>query len=103
MGGESVTTLAPWPLVQLEYEYQEEFTPENMQTNIILATFTTAHARLRLFNVLHRLGESVSKNYGYKLENGKCFCKIKGFTLNHLVSQKLNFEKNERGSTTLVQ
>ena len=45
-------------MVQLEYEYQEEFTPKNMQTNRILATFTTTHAQLRLFNVLHRLGEN---------------------------------------------
>ena len=126
-----------------------------MQTNIILARFTTAHTRLHLFNVLHRLGESVlyfdtdsiiyksssgedlsptgvylgdltdeldghhivefvsagPKNYGYKLENGKCFCKIKGFTLNHSISQKLNFEKmkeevqlwyNEGGSANTV-
>ena len=139
-------------MVQIEYEYRDEFTPENMQSNIILATFTTAHARLRLFDVLHKLGESVlyfdiiyksstgkdlvttdvflgdltdeldghhivefvsagPKNYGYKLENGQCFCKVKGFTLNHKVSQILNFEKmkeevqvwyNHQGSTNTV-
>jgi DNA polymerase elongation subunit (family B) len=33
--------------------------PSDCKTNIFLASFTTAHARLRLFGVLDRLGENV--------------------------------------------
>ena len=33
------------------------------------------------------------KKCGYKMENGKCFGKIKGFMLINSVSQMLNFEK----------
>ena len=46
-------------MVQLEFENVEEFVPTNMQTNVILASFTTAHARLRLYDVLQHLGQSV--------------------------------------------
>ena len=31
------------------------------------------------------------KNYGYKLDNGECYIKIKGFTLTHKASQSLHF------------
>ena len=44
----------------------------------------------------HNITEFVSagsKNYGYKLENDQYFYSVKGFTLNHKVSQILNFEK----------
>ena len=32
------------------------------------------------------------KNYGYKLDSGKTVSKIKGFSVNFIASQKLNFE-----------
>ena len=32
------------------------------------------------------------KNYGYLLNNGMSVCKIKGFSVNFIASQKLNFE-----------
>ena len=124
-------------MVQIKFKYADDFVPGDPQTNIFLATFTTAHARLWLYDVLQKLGESVvyfdtdsiiyksdtgvdlvqtgdylgdltdelgghhivefvsggPKNYAYKLENGECHCKIKGFTLNHTNSQVLNFEK----------
>ena len=32
------------------------------------------------------------KNYGYKLDSGETVCKIKGFSVNFIASQKLNFE-----------
>ena len=56
--------LANWHLlkddmVQLVFENVEEFVPTNMQTNVILASFKTAHARLRLYDVLQHLGQSV--------------------------------------------
>ena len=119
------------------FKYADGFVPGDPKTNIFLATFTKAHARLWLYDVLQKLGESVlyfdtdsiiyksdtgvdlvqtgdylgdltdelgghhiielvcggPKNYAYKLENGECHCKIKGFTLNHTNSQVLNFEK----------
>jgi hypothetical protein len=31
------------------------------------------------------------KNYGYMLNDGRCYVKVKGFTLNHANSQKLHF------------
>ena len=115
-------------MVQIDFACKDE--------NIVLASFTTAHARLCLY-VLHKLGKSVlyfdtdsviyllpdgrdvvptgdyledltdelngnhivefvsagPKNYSYKLDNGLCHCKVKGFTLNHQASKKLNFEK----------
>ena len=32
------------------------------------------------------------KNYGYRRDSGKTVCKIKGFRVNFIASQKLNFE-----------
>ena len=56
--------IADWHILSddmalLESEYTNEFIPENMSTNIVLASFTTAHARLHLFDVFHHLGEAV--------------------------------------------
>ena len=123
-------------LVQLEWKHKKGYIPENLQTNIFLATFTTAHARLRLYDVLEKLDQQVlyfdtdsvvfkykegdyrpqtgdflgdltdelngeyivefvsagPKNYAYRLSNGSCYCKVKGFTLNHKNSQKINFQ-----------
>ena len=32
------------------------------------------------------------KNYAYKLDSGKTFCKIKGFSVNYIASKSLNFD-----------
>lgn len=32
------------------------------------------------------------KNYAYKLNSGETSCTVKGFTLNHIASQKINYE-----------
>uniref|UniRef100_A0A8W8JGF1 DNA-directed DNA polymerase n=1 Tax=Magallana gigas TaxID=29159 RepID=A0A8W8JGF1_MAGGI len=45
--------------LQFEWSNHLLFMPSDCKTNIFLASFTTAHARLRLFSVLDRLGESV--------------------------------------------
>lgn len=45
--------------LHLEYEYQSGFVPENMKTNIFLATFTTYWARFKLYGVLEQLDERV--------------------------------------------
>lgn len=123
-------------IVQLEWENQEQFIPESDVTNMFIATFTTAHARLCLYDLLEKLDDRVCyydtdaviwvhrdglydpplgdflgqltdeldgsyitefvsagpKNYSYKLANGECKCKVKGFTLNYTNSSKINFE-----------
>jgi hypothetical protein len=123
-------------LVRLDYTYTHDFIPESQTTNIFLATFVTAHARLRLYGLLKRLGNRVlyydtdsvlfvqrpglwcpsigdflgdltrevphgrhivqfvccgPKNYGYMLDDGTCCIKIKGFTLNYVNSQKMQY------------
>lgn len=45
--------------LQLEWSNHSMFMPSDCKTNIFLASFTTAHARLRLYSVLDRLGENV--------------------------------------------
>ncbi|GBO21514.1 hypothetical protein AVEN_97231-1 [Araneus ventricosus] len=42
----------------LKWKMKEEFSPQSDQTNIYLAAFTS-HARLKLYNELEKLGESV--------------------------------------------
>ena len=46
-------------LVQVDWKYKTDFILGSEQTNVFLASFTTAHARLRLYDVLDRLGERV--------------------------------------------
>ena len=46
-------------MIQLEFEQQDGFVTETSGTNIFIATFTTAHARMRLYSVLDRLKERV--------------------------------------------
>ena len=63
----------------------------------------------------HHIVEFLSpgpNNYSYKFENGQCFCKIKGFIMDHRAQQLLNFEKmkeevslwyqNEHSTNTVV-
>ena len=45
--------------IHLEYEHESGFVPEDMKTNIYLATFTTCWARLKLYELLDQLGERV--------------------------------------------
>jgi hypothetical protein len=45
--------------LQFEWSNHPLFMPFDCKTNIFLANFTTAHARLRLYSVLDRLGENV--------------------------------------------
>ena len=43
----------------VQYEYSKGFEPETTHVNVFVAAFTTANARIRLFNVLHALGRRV--------------------------------------------
>ena len=119
-------------MVMLRWREKDEFIESLPNTNVILAA--TAHARLKLYELLEKLGERVlyfdtdsvvyvhtssiwnpplgdylgelkdetngvpitcfvsggAKNYAYKMANGQCVCKIRGFTLNVRNSLKLN-------------
>jgi hypothetical protein len=124
-------------LVLVDTAHAEDFIPESNMTNIFIACFVTAHARLRLYKLLMQIGpdnvlyydtDSViyvkrpgswvpecgsflgdltneipqgryivqfvccgPKNYGYMLDDGTCYVKVKGFTLNYQNSLKLQF------------
>ena len=44
---------------QMDWQYKSDFMPLSQMTNIFIATFTTAHARLLLYDVLDKLQEQV--------------------------------------------
>lgn len=122
------------------YETKADFVNSPPHTNIMIAIFTTAHARLRLYEAMEVVGKGMlycdtdslifvddgscplqcgphlgdltdelesgdwiiefvssgPKSYAYRTNNGKVCCKIKGITLNHINSLKLNFESLKR-------
>ena len=44
---------------QVEWQFNDDFIPSDARTNIFIATFTTAHARLRLYSVPEKFNERV--------------------------------------------
>lgn len=46
-------------MVQVSYKYKTVYVENSKSTNIHIAAFTTAHARLRLYNMLDKLGKAV--------------------------------------------
>ena len=46
-------------VMELRYENKENFIEPNAKTNVVIAAFTTAHARLKLYSTLEQLGERV--------------------------------------------
>ena len=46
-------------MIQLEWIYKQDYQPEDNNTNIYLATFTTCWARLKLYRVLEQLIRNV--------------------------------------------
>ena len=46
-------------VMELQYENKENFIEPNAKTNVVIAAFTTAHARLKLYSILEQLGERV--------------------------------------------
>jgi hypothetical protein len=46
-------------MVELHYEYNENFVEPDAKTNVVIAAFTTAYARLKLYEVLNQLQERV--------------------------------------------
>jgi hypothetical protein len=43
-------------------------------------------------NYIEEFVSAGPKNYGYKLNNGQTSCKIKGFSVNFIASESLNFQ-----------
>lgn len=84
---------------------------KNVKTNIFIAIFTTAHARLKLYSALETLQERVlyydtdsviykywicqwgrgAKNYGFVTRGGNVECKVRGFSLSYRNKLLLNF------------
>ena len=46
-------------MIEIQYEHNEDFVTPNDKTNMIIAAFTTAYARLKLYDVLDMLQERV--------------------------------------------
>ena len=46
-------------IAALHWSSKEEFVPQDTSTNIFLAAFTTAWARLKLFEQMDKLGDAV--------------------------------------------
>ena len=46
-------------MIDIHYENKENFIAPNAKTNVVIATFTTAYARLKLYGVLDMLQERV--------------------------------------------
>jgi len=46
-------------LLQVHYKMKNEYIENNYKTNIFIAAFTTAHARIRLYDALDQLGKQV--------------------------------------------
>jgi hypothetical protein len=46
-------------MAEVQWEQEENFITSSETTNVILAAFTTAHARIALFKILHKLNKNV--------------------------------------------
>lgn len=44
-------------IVEVTYHEEEAFSRVNPNTNVVIAAFTTCHARLKLYEVLEKLGD----------------------------------------------
>ena len=43
-------------MVEMKYQYKEEFVEESGRTNVVIAAYTTAQSRLKLYSYLEQLG-----------------------------------------------
>ena len=122
--------------VEVHYKCVDEFVEPNNKVNVVVAAFTTAYARLKLYDLLDLLQERVlyydtdsviyvhkpnksnpplgnylgdltdelngdyitsfvsggPKNYAYRTKKGKTETKIRGITLDHGATGKLNHD-----------
>ena len=94
-------------ILEIRHEYGDKFVQPEPNTNVVIAAFTTAYARLQLYDELDMLqdltdelgGEHITvfasggpKNYCYKTSGGKTEVKVRGITLDCTARQKVNFE-----------
>ena len=47
-------------MVRVIYKYEEQYVIDSFSTNTYIAAFTTSNARVRLYDMLGRLGKSVA-------------------------------------------
>ena len=47
-------------IVQVTYQYKDQYFIDNFSTNVYIAAFTTSNARLRLYDMLDKLGQFVT-------------------------------------------
>ena len=122
--------------IEVHYKHVDEFVQQNNKVNVVIAAFTTAYARLKLYDLLDLLQERVlyydtdsviyvhkpgkpdpplgnylgdltdelngdyitsfvsggPKNYAYRTKKGKTETKIRGITLDHAATGKLNHD-----------
>ena len=52
-------------MIEIHYENNENFIAPNAKTNVVIAAFTMAYARLKLYGVLDMLQESAVLRYGF--------------------------------------
>ena len=109
-------------VIEIHYENNENFVTPNSKTNVVIAAFTTAYERLKLYGVLDELQERPEepeppigpylgqltdelkeghittfisggpKNYCYRTSSNKVETKICGITLNCTARQKVDFD-----------
>ena len=123
-------------MLEVQYRNIEEFAEQNNKVNVVIAAFTTAYARLKLYDLLDLLQERVlyydtdsviyvhqpgkpdpplgnylgdltdelngdyitsfvsggPKNYAYRTKKGKTDTKIRGITLDHATTGKINHD-----------
>lgn len=56
----SQTTFLNEDIVQVTYKYLNEYVEDSFSTNVFIAAFTTSNARLRLYDMLDKLGNNVA-------------------------------------------
>jgi len=47
-------------IVQVTYKYKNQYVQDTFSTNVYIAVFTTCNARLRFYDMLDKLGQSVA-------------------------------------------
>ncbi|GBO08892.1 hypothetical protein AVEN_224412-1 [Araneus ventricosus] len=45
--------------LEMQYKFKDEYVPDDFNTNIYIAAFTTSSARIRLYKMMDKLGDKV--------------------------------------------
>ena len=65
-------------MVQMSFNLQDQFADNSNNTNIVIAVFTTSHARMRLYNLLYKMGDQV---FGYDTDSAWYINRLGGTTI----------------------